>query len=172
MKGRNKMKKLSLALIIGFSLVLIAGGAFAATDTKPLTVNAVVAGSATLTIGQSAINFPNANPDSTPSIPDSEGAVNVTAQTRTGATSTVTLTHQAAGPLTSGSDTIAINNVSWTASGTGFASGAMSSSTPVSAGSWTGSGSYTGSFTYALANSWTYAVGSYTTSSTYTLTAP
>jgi hypothetical protein len=169
------MKKLSLALIIGFSLVLIAGGAFAATDTKPLTVNAVVAGSATLTISQAAINFDSANPDTTPSIPNNEGAVNVTAQARTGAAGSVTLTHQAAGPLTSGSDTIGINQVSWTVglgSDAGFAAGAMSSSTPVSAGSWTGSGSRSGTFSYALANSWTYAVGTYTASSTYTLTAP
>jgi hypothetical protein len=166
------MKKLSLALIIGFSLVLIAGGAFAATDTKPLTVNAIVAGSATLTISQAAINFDSANPDTTPSIPNNEGAVNVTAQARTGAAGSVTLTHQAGGPLTSGSDTIGISQVSWTASGTGFLPGAMSSSAPVSAGAWTGSGSYTGSFSYALANSWTYAVGTYTASSTYTLTAP
>jgi hypothetical protein len=172
-KGDEKMKKLSLALVIGFSLVLIAGGAFAATDTKNLTVNAIVAGSATLTIDKAVINFPDANPGTTPSIPNSDGAVTVTANVRTAANGAVTLTHRADTDLTSGTDHIGINQVTWTvASGTGFVPGTMSNSAPVSAGSWSGSGSYTGSFNYALANSWSYAVGTYTASSTYTLTTP
>jgi hypothetical protein len=166
------MKKLSLALVIGFSLVLIAGGAFAATDTENLTVNAIVADSATLTISRADINFPDANPDTTPLIANSDGAVTITVQTRTTATGNVTLTHQAASNLTSGTNHIGINQVSWTASGTGFVGGIMNNSADVSAGSWTGSGSRSGTFNYALANSWLYAVGTYTASSTYTLTAP
>jgi hypothetical protein len=166
------MKKLSLALAVGFSLVLIAGGAFAASDTKNLTVNAVVAGSATLTIDKAAINFPNANPEQVNPIPNNDGAVNVTVQARTGAAQNVTLTHQAASDLISGSDHIGIDQVSWTAAGSGFVPGSMSNSVPVSAGTWQGSGTHTGSFNYALVNSWSYAVGTYMATSTYTLTAP
>jgi hypothetical protein len=166
------MKKLSLALLIGFSLVLIAGGAFAATSTDTLIINAVVQDAATLTIDETAINFPASNPDTTPNIPNAEGAIDVSAKVRVASAAVSTLTHQAAGPLSNGSDTIAINNVSWTASGTGYVPGTMSSSAPVSAGSFTGPGDKTGSFSYSLVNSWLYPVGTYTVLSTYTLTTP
>jgi hypothetical protein len=39
-------------------------------------------------------------------------------------------------------------------------------------GAWTGSGNQTGTQTYSLANSWTYATGTYTAALTYTLTVP
>ena len=43
----------------------------------------------------------------------------------------------------------------------------------MSFGAWTGSGNHTGlTQTYALANSWAYATGSYAAVVTYTLTAP
>lgn len=169
------MKKLSLVLVVvGLGLVLMAGGAFAASDTKPLTINATVSARAVLTLGAASISFGDADPDSTPSISSTPASVSVTAKVRTGGSSTATLTHQAADDLkTAGGDTIAIGNVTWTATGTGFVAGTMSKSAPVTAASWTGSGSHTdGSFSYFLANSWSYATGSYTASSTYTLTAP
>lgn len=166
------MKKLSLPLIFGFSLALIAGGAFAATDTKNLTVNVEVGSYSNLTLGVDAINFPSADPGTTISISATEGAVAVAAQARTGSNDAATLTIQAATDLTSGSDTIAISNVSWTAEGDpGYESGSMSTS-PVVAGSWTGPGNRTGTFTYSLANSWDYVTGSYSASTTYTLSAP
>jgi hypothetical protein len=171
-KEKGKMKKVSLVLAIGLGLVLMAGGAFAASDGKPLTVNATVSARASLSLGQSAINFPDADPDGTPSIPATENAVSVTAKVRTGSSSTASLTHLAAGDLVSGTDTILIGNVTWTASGTGFQAGTMNRVTAQTAASWTGSGNRTGSFSYFLANSWSYATGSYIASSTYTLTAP
>jgi hypothetical protein len=166
------MKKLTLALTISLSLIFYSAGTFAATDTKTLTINVVVGCAATLTIDKTAINFANANPDTDPIIAASEGAVGVHVKIRTGAVSSATLSHQADGPLTSGSNTISINNVSWTATGTGFTAGTMSNSAPVSAGALAGSGDYNGAFIYTFVNSWEYAVGTYTTSSTYTLTAP
>jgi hypothetical protein len=165
------MKKLSLALVIGFSLVLIAGGAFAASDSKPLTVNVTVSDAVSLTISQAAITFPSANPGTTPSISNSEGDVTITANARTGASSSVTLTHLASGPLTGSAGTIPISNVSWTVPEAEFASGSMSSSS-VSVGTWQGSGTHVGTFSYHFANSWNYAVGTYAATSTYTLTAP
>jgi hypothetical protein len=168
------MKKLSLVLAIGLGLVLMAGGAFAASDTKPLTVNATVNARGALTMGASSISFADADPDVTPSIASTPASISVTAKVRTGSASTATLSHQAADDLKNAAlDIIAISNVTWTASGTGFIAGTMSKSAPVTAASWTGSGSHTdGSFSYFLANSWSYATGSYSASSTYTLTAP
>jgi len=166
------MKKVSLVLAIGLGLVLMAGAAFAVTATQNLTVNAAVSARATLSIGQTSIHFVDADPDATPSIGATENPVSVTAKVRTGSASTATLTHLAAGDLVSGSDTIAISNVTWTVTGTGFQAGTMNKTTAQTAASWTGSGNRAGTFSYFLANSWSYATGSYTASSTYTLTAP
>jgi len=166
------VRKVSFVLVIGLGLVLMATGAFAVTATQNLTVNATVSARATLSIGQTSIHFPDADPDATPSVPANENAVSVTAKVRTGSASTATLTHLAAGDLVSGSDTILIGNVTWTVTGTGFQAGTMNKTTAQTAASWTGSGNRSGTFSYFLANSWSYATGSYTASSTYTLTAP
>ena len=167
------MKKIILVLVIGLGLILIAGVAFAAEDTKPLTINAQVNARAELTLEVLAINFPDTDPD-TLSIPATENAVDVTVKVRTGKSSIATLTHLAAGDLTNAAlDTIPIGNVTWTATGdAGFQAGTMSSTLARTAGSWTGSGNRSGTFSYFLANSWDYAMGTYTVSSTYTLTAP
>jgi|WetSurMetagenome_2_1015567.scaffolds.fasta_scaffold327811_1 hypothetical protein len=164
------MKKLSLALVIGFCLILIAGGAFAATDTETLTISAQVQDSATLTLSQPNITFPNANPDDYPVI--DIGPYNVSARVRVASGAVSTLTHVAASDLVSGSDSIGINQVSWTATGTGYLNGTMNNSTPQSVGSFSGPGAHNGTFSYRLVNSWTYPVGTYTASSTYTLATP
>jgi len=167
----RKMKKLIFVPVI-FGMVLTSISVFAAQQTGPLTVNMAVNARANLTLGVSAINFPDANPDTTPSIAATENSVSVTAKVRTGVSSTATLTHLAGGDLTSGGNTIAISNVTWTATGTGYVSGTMNRITPQTAGSWTGSGSHSGTFSFFIANSWSYVVGNYTVSTTYTLTAP
>ncbi|MCJ7641935.1 MAG: hypothetical protein MUO29_08590, partial [Desulfobacterales bacterium] len=153
------MKKLSLATVCVFCLFWMVGGAFAATDSKVLTVNATVSARATLTLGVATINFPDSDPTTVPSISATENPVSVTAKVRTGAASTATLTCIAGGALISGTDTIAISNVTWTAGGNGFVGGTMSSTLGQSAGSWTGSGNNSSTFSYSLANSWSYAAG-------------
>ena len=166
------MKKLRLVLAI-LGILSTSITVFAAQQTGPLTVNMGVNARAKLTLGVSTINFPDADPDTTPSVAATENAVSVTAKVRTGASSTATLTHLAGGDLTSGGNTIAISNVTWTATGTGYAStGRMNKSTAQSVGSWTGSGSYSGTLSYSIVNSWSYTIGNYTVSTTYTLTAP
>jgi hypothetical protein len=171
-KGRVIMKKLSLVVII-LGLLLTSAPVFAAQQAQPLTVNMAVSARAKLTLGVGAINFADADPDTTPSIPATENAVSVTAKIRTGASSTATLTHRAGGNLSAGGAiTIPINNVSWTATGAGYVAGTMSSSSDVPAASWTGSNSYGGTFSFFIVNSWTYTTGNYTVSATYTLTAP
>ena len=91
---------------------------------------------------------------------------------KTGSASTATLTVLAAGDLTSGGDTIAISNVYLDGNRDWLFAGTMNKTTAQTAGSWTGSGNRTGTFSYVLANSWSYATGTYTATATYTLTAP
>jgi hypothetical protein len=144
----------------------------AATDTKGITVSATVAATARLTLSRDTVAFPDADPDVTASIPATGGAVNVRAQCKTASTGSVTLTLQAAGDLVSGSETIAISNVTWAAAGGGFVAGTMSSTVAVPVGSWTGSGNRASDLTFSFANTWAHPVGIYSASATYTLTAP
>lgn len=144
----------------------------AASATSNVTVSATVSASAKLSLSAATLTFPDADPDTTPSIAATEGAITVTAKGKTSAGSNITLTLLAAGDLTSGTDTIAISHVTWTASGTGFVAGTMNKTTAQSVASWTNSGNRSGTVSFALANSWDYQTGSYTASATYTLTAP
>jgi len=169
------MKKTNIiASIVTLALLLASTLAFAGDQaTANLTINAAVNARAKLTLGTNAINFPDADPDDTPSIAAAENGVSVTVKVRTGSASAATLTHQAAGDLVaSNTNNIPVSNVTWTASGTGFSSGTMSSSTARTVGSWTGSGTKSGTLNFSLANSWSYATGTYTVASTFTLTAP
>jgi hypothetical protein len=166
------MKTRFLLLGIAIAAIALAQPLGAVTDTKALTVSATVAATAKLTLSRNTVAFPDADPDVTPSIPATGGAITVDAKGKTGAASLITLTLVAATDLTSGGDTIAISNVTWTATGAGFVAGTMSTATAQTVGSWTGSGNRSGTQSYVLANSWSYATGSYTAAATYTLTAP
>ena len=139
-----------------------------------MDVGVLIASGATLTLGSNTISFPNADPDATPAIPATQNSVSVRCRI-TGATgSNVTLTLQANGNLISGGNSIAISNVTWTATGSGYSSGTMNT-TPVTVGSWpntSGSKTYNGTLSFFLKNSWGYATGNYTASVVYTLTAP
>jgi len=168
------MKTLKIfTLIMAATIFLGAAEALAVTDTESLTINATVASKAKLTLGESTINFPDADPDSVSSISANENAVSVEVKARTSSGGSVTLVVQAAAAdLVDGSKTIPIGNVTWTAAGDGFVGGTMDNVTPQSAGSWTGSGTRSSTFSYFLANSWSYQPGAYTQTVTYTLTAP
>lgn len=107
-----------------------------------------------------------------PNIPASGGPIAITAKARTTIGSTVTLSVEAANDLQSGLDTIPATQLRWTATGTGFVAGTMSKTAAQTVASWTSSGSWTGSQTYTLLNSWAYATGTYSTTLTYTLSAP
>ena len=142
-----------------------------ATDAATVNVSATVAAKAKLTIAGGPVSFPDADPTATPVI--SASALTIDVKARTSASGSVTLTALASDDLkTAGSDVITINNLTWTVSGAGFVAGTMSKSSAQSVGTWTGSGSPSGSQTLKLANSWSYATGSYSTTVTYTLTAP
>jgi hypothetical protein len=172
----NEMKANWKALLICtavVALVLLTGtSAFAANDSKTLTINATVSARAELTLSPTSISFADASPTTSPTIA-ANSTVAVTAKVRTAASSTATLMAASSGELTSGSDTIPINAVSWTASGNPFIAGTLNAVTPQSAATFaSGSGSYNGTYTFTLANSWGYNTGSYAATVTYTLTAP
>jgi hypothetical protein len=164
-------RKLVAALVLG-ALAVIPVITFAASDSKVLTINATVAARAKLVIAPSTINFPDADPDVTPSIPANENSVIILANVRTSSAGVSTLTCLANGDLLAGSSSIPISNVSWTAAGPGYVNGTMSNSAAQAVGSWTGSGGNVGNLDFSLANSWAYNIGSYTQTVTYTLTAP
>lgn len=161
-----------LAFIVAVLLVAAAPLLWAASKTDTLTVSASVTARAKLTLSTSSMTFADADPDTTPSVPASGGALTITAKARTTLGSTVSLAVLASTDLQSGLDTIAVGNLTWTATGTGFVAGTMNRTTAQAVGSWVSSGIFTGTQTYALANSWNYSTGTYTTTLTYTLTAP
>jgi len=166
-----KRRTVVAGMVMVACLLLLAAAGWAASDQQTLTVRATVADKAKLTLGVATVNFPDADPDAAPLISATENPVSVTVKVHTGSAAVVTLTVQANGDLSSGGDSIAITNVTWTASGSGFLAGTMDTS-PQAAGSWTGSGRRDGAFSYFLANDWGYATGDYSQTVVYTLTAP
>ncbi len=142
------------------------------SGTVTTNADADIPSSAQLTISPSSINFRNANPGAVLTIPANENPVSVTANAQIGEQSLATLTVLAIGDLISGSDGIPIENVTWTATGSGFVPGTMNKNSPVSAGSWQGPGEHIGTFSFFMGNSWSYSTGNYSQTVTYTLTAP
>lgn len=144
----------------------------AATSAGNVNVSVTIAAAAKLALSASTVTFANADPDVTLKIPAGEGAISITAKAKTATGAAVTLTVIAASDLASGGDSIAVTNVTWTASGAGFTPGTMNKTTAQTVGSWTGSGTRAGTQSYALTNSWSYPTGTFSTTATYTLTAP
>lgn len=140
------------------------------TASASLNVTANINAKARLTLGAASITFADADPDVTPTM--TAGPVTVDVRARTSAAGNVTLTVLASGDLTSGGNSIAIANLTWTATGSGFQAGTSNATTAQAVGGWTGSGSPSGTQTFALPNSWTYATGTYTVTLNYTLSAP
>ena len=166
------MKTRILVLSVAVVTAVISQPLGASSATGNVGVTVTVSALAKLSLSASTITFPNADPDTTPSIAATEGAITITAKAKTATGAAVALTVLAANDLKSGTDTITIGNVTWAASGTGFAAGTMNKTSAQPVGSWTGSGTRSGTQTYALANSWTYPTGNFSTTATYTLTAP
>jgi hypothetical protein len=143
------------------------------TANSSVTMSATVNAWAKLAIGSTTVTFANTDPDTTP-IPATEGAIAIGVKARTSAAGPVTLTILAATNLTSGTNNIAISNITWAAGGAGFVAGTMATGVgnaqPVA--SFSGSIDTTGSQTYSMVNSWIYPTGVYSATATYTLTAP
>ena len=163
--------KLALPVAALGLVLFVAPAARAVTDTANQTVGATVSPYASLSIDSATVTFANADP-TTASIDATEGALGITADARTTTAGAVTLTVVADGDLTSGSDSIDISNLTWVKTGTGYVAGTMSKTTPQTVATRTGSGTLNGTISYKLANSLSYATGSYSASLLYTLTAP
>jgi len=148
------------------------------TANGTVTVSVSVNARAKLSINNAtttAISFADTDPDLNGGVINANQALNIDVKARTSPTGSVTLTVRADHDLqTAGSDSIAINNLTWASgSGGGFnATGTSSASAEVPVATFTGPGSRSGSQSYSLANSWNYAVGTYAATLTYTLTAP
>ncbi len=152
---------------------LIASGiSMAASDTKHVVIKAKIDKVAKLIIDTNSITFPNMDPDEVKQVPALQNDIRVTVKARTGSTSPVNLNVIADGDLSSGPDTIPVQNVMWQASGQGFSSGTLSKTTVQTGGSWKGSGVREGTFRYYLNNSWNYQKGEYQVTVAYTLTTP
>lgn len=142
------------------------------------TVGALMAPSAasaqtlSLSLSRTTIPFASADPDTTPSV--IAPLVTVTYRVRNNF-GNWQLTLLAAGNLSSGSATIPVSAVTWTATPVPpFQSGTMSSTVAqrLAGGSGNINPAQTGQVTFQLANSWDYNVGTYSTVFTFTLTAP
>jgi hypothetical protein len=174
---KKNMKSKGIMLLILALILAGAGAAWGAADTKNVTLSATVASTAKLTLATSTITFPDADPDTVANIAANENGAVVTAKVKTGSMNTATLKILAVDDLKSGSDNIAITNVTSTAintTGSFFTAGPVTwSKTGTGATVGQGnSGSFAGTFSWFLANSWNYATGNYTANATYTLTAP
>ena len=140
------------------------------SPTFTLSLNLI--GRAKLEFGMAGISFPDADPDSVPSIVANQNPVPVICSMRTGSTLTATLNCLAGGDLTSGTNSIPVSNMRWESTGSGYMSGTMDKATRQVAGNWTGSGRFVGAFSFFLANSWSYNAGNYSTTISYDLIAP
>lgn len=167
------MKKAVWSGVIAAAVVLMGSSSAFAQQTAgaSIAVTAHVDAKAKLTLSQSSINWLDADPDVVGTF--DSGPITVDVKARTSAGGAVTVTVLADGDLVSGSDSIPVNTLAWTATGTGFtANGANSWTTAQTLGSWTNSGNHNGSQTLTLPNLWTYKTGTYTVTLNYTLTAP
>jgi hypothetical protein len=167
MVGRTSGRIVITALLLAASLPLAA-----ASRSRTATATVSVAALAKLSLSASVLSFPDADPGTTPTVSAAGGPVTIVTKVRTSPGSQVSLSVQASDDLRSGTSTIPISALRWTASGAGFSAGTMSTTVAQSVGSWVGSGSRSGAQTYTLLNSWNYNTGSYSTSLVYTLTAP
>jgi hypothetical protein len=154
------------------AVLMFSTSAFAQTvqATANVTVSAQVDAKAKLDLhGATTAHFNDADPDTLATL-TATSAITIDVKARTTGNGQVTLTVLASDDLKSGTDAIAINQLSWTAGGA-LSAGTMGL-TAQSLGSWTGPGLHTGTQTYKLVNSWAYVTGAYSTLLTYTLTAP
>ncbi len=126
-----------------------------------------------LSIAPSIIVFATDDPDTMPII--TSPAVQVIYRVRQNGFNPWLLSVLAGGDLVSGSATVDISNISWVATPSPpFQAGVMSKTVAQRVASGTGNvaNPSQGQITFRLANSWNYAVGLYTQTVVFTLTAP
>jgi hypothetical protein len=149
----------------------VSAASVAGAQTRTATFNVSIAGSARLTISPTSLTFPDSDPTSVPTVAAQPGPVAITVKARATVNTPVRLTLGATDNLRSGVVTIPASAVTWTATGTGFSGGTLSLGAQT-VGNWIGSGVRTGTQSFLFANSWSYAVGTYTLSMQYTVVSP
>lgn len=159
-----------LAAVMAWTVAAPVARASAQVATATLSAN--VSTVAKLTLSTASASFPDADPDAIPQIPAAGGPILITAKSRANPGTQVLLTVQAADDLRSGVNVISASNITWTATGTGFVAGTLSTVSPVTLAAWTGSGVRAGSQQLYFRNLWTHPTGTYTVSLVYTLSAP
>jgi hypothetical protein len=126
-----------------------------------------------LAISPTTISFPSADPDTTPVV--TAGAVTLTYGIKDKNKNDIwQLTVQAAGDLQSGSATIPVSSISWSASpAPPFQNGVLSSTLAqlLASGRTDVSPDAAATVVFRLTNSWSYNVGTYTQSIVFTLTS-
>jgi hypothetical protein len=125
-----------------------------------------------LTLNRAGINFQDADPDAVPSVPASENPLTIGVKVTGNFHGTWKLAVLASGDLASGSNTIAISNVSWTAQPSPFIDGVLNRTTPQVVASGSGNVNLNGTVRFYFKNSWNYRTGNYSQRIIYTLTAP
>jgi hypothetical protein len=166
-----------LKIILAFAFLLLPLHPeiiFAEMKQVQLNIRAEVKNLSKLELDSMMITFDvgSLSPDDTPKINSTPGQVMISCKARTGANSNVNLTILASGDLLSGPDRISVNNISWSAAGSGFTGGMLNKTSPQSVGNWIGSGARTGAVSFDLINRWEYAKGEYGTTALFTLTVP
>jgi hypothetical protein len=151
---------------------VVAPGTRAAAQTSTATLSATIGTLARLTLSATSVSFPNADPDTVPQVPAAGGPLLITAKSRATPGAQVLLTVLATDDLRSGISVLPISNITWTATGSGFAAGTMSKVAAATVAAWTGSGVRSGSQQMYFRNVWTHPTGTYTASIVYTLSAP
>jgi len=127
--------------------------------------------SAAPSFGVTTLTFPAADPDVVPTVAATENLVQVDVSVHGAPGLTAQLSVQAGGDLVSPGTSIPISQIGWTGQGTGFGSGVLSWQNPQLVGQWIGKTTVTGYLSFWLANSWSYALGSYSQNLVYTLIA-
>ena len=165
--SRDRVGRLSLGM------ALVVGGLLVAPPAHGQNLR--------LRVTPTSISFPDANPTTTPLIP-ANTSVLVDLRVRGGPpSSTWSVQALAGGDLTSGPDSIAISNITWTSTQTGRCRGsctclAGTTNKTVQQLMISGQGRTGNSFSctqnYSLANSWSYNPGSYMQVMTITASSP
>lgn len=159
-------------LLAAAGLLMTAAPSFAQTTlaTQNLSVQATLGSRARLDLGTSTLTFPDADPATVTTL--TAPALSVQARARVAQATQLQVTVLAGGDFAGAASTIPASDISWTATGTGFAAGALNTTTAQTLASFTGPGNHTGAQTYEMPNSWAYAPDSYSMTVTYTLAIP
>ena len=166
------MKKAVWSAAAAAAILMCSTSAQAQTTlaTQNVTATVTVTNLARLTVG-GPLSFPDTDPDSATSI--TVPAINVSAKARVAASANILLTVISdKSHFDAPGTTIPVSGLTWTATGSAFINGTMTSAGAQTVASWTGPANQTGTQTYTLANLWSYAPGTHSVTLTYTLSTP